>query len=193
MTALKQLCSLEFSNLSWLDSGISFGAMSGDREPVFSVMAAGWFCEKSGWIGKVEDVKPMLLNTKWNSTGNHFEEEDFRPVELWNRWISSGLIHRRPYIIWLEGLSYLSVVDLYQFGEWWTCEAFASLLHFIISLHWITGLLINPQVLGRLSLHWRRNEPSLEKKRKILAGPNECQEVCNRSNPENTKLWRGGF
>jgi hypothetical protein len=25
-------------------------------EPVFSVMAAGWFCEKSGWIGKVEDV-----------------------------------------------------------------------------------------------------------------------------------------
>jgi hypothetical protein len=29
-------------------------------EPVFSVMAAGWFCEKSGWMGKVEDVKPML-------------------------------------------------------------------------------------------------------------------------------------
>ena len=24
-------------------------------------MAAGWFCEKSGWIGKVEDVKPVLL------------------------------------------------------------------------------------------------------------------------------------
>jgi hypothetical protein len=29
-------------------------------EPVFSVMAAGWFCEKSGCIGKVEDVKPVL-------------------------------------------------------------------------------------------------------------------------------------
>ena len=30
-------------------------------EPVYSVMAAGWFCEKSGWIGKVEDVKPVLF------------------------------------------------------------------------------------------------------------------------------------
>ena len=30
-------------------------------EPVFNVMAAVWFCEKSGWIGKVEDVKPVLL------------------------------------------------------------------------------------------------------------------------------------
>ena len=29
-------------------------------EPVFSVMAGGWFCEKSGWIGKVEDVKLVL-------------------------------------------------------------------------------------------------------------------------------------
>ena len=29
-------------------------------EPMFSVMAADWFCEKSGWIGKVEDVKPVL-------------------------------------------------------------------------------------------------------------------------------------
>jgi hypothetical protein len=29
-------------------------------EPVFTVMAAGWICENSGWIGKVEDVKPML-------------------------------------------------------------------------------------------------------------------------------------
>jgi hypothetical protein len=29
-------------------------------ELVFSVMAAGWFCEKSGGIGKVEDAKPML-------------------------------------------------------------------------------------------------------------------------------------
>jgi hypothetical protein len=34
-------------------------------EPVFSVMAASWFCEKSGWIGKVEDVKPVL----WKKNG----------------------------------------------------------------------------------------------------------------------------
>jgi hypothetical protein len=38
------------------------------------------------------------------------------------------------------------------FGEWLTWEAFASSLHFIILLHWITGLLINAQALGRLSL-----------------------------------------
>ena len=39
-------------------------------EPVSSVMAAGWFCEKSGWIGKVEDVKPVLLKNKRFSSGN---------------------------------------------------------------------------------------------------------------------------
>jgi hypothetical protein len=44
--------------------------------PAFSVMTAGWFCEKSGLIGKVEDVKPVLLKTQRISTGNHFEEED---------------------------------------------------------------------------------------------------------------------
>jgi hypothetical protein len=27
----------------------------------------------------MEDVKPVLLKTKWMSTGNHFEEEDFYP------------------------------------------------------------------------------------------------------------------
>ena len=49
-------------------------------EPVFSVMAAGWFCEKSGWIGKLEDVKPVLSKIKKRiSTGNHFEMEDFYP------------------------------------------------------------------------------------------------------------------
>ena len=30
-------------------------------EPVFSVVATSWFCEKSSGIGKVEDVKPMLF------------------------------------------------------------------------------------------------------------------------------------
>ena len=29
-------------------------------EPVFSVMVAGWFWEKSGCIGNVEDVKPVF-------------------------------------------------------------------------------------------------------------------------------------
>jgi hypothetical protein len=75
-------------------------------------MTAGWFCEKSGWIGKVEDVKPVLLKEKRISTGNHFEEVDFHPGELWNRRISSSLIHLGPDIIWFQGLGYLSVVDL---------------------------------------------------------------------------------
>jgi hypothetical protein len=46
-------------------------------------------------------VKPVLLEkTKQISTGNHFEEEDFYPYELWNRQVSSGLIHLGPDIIW---------------------------------------------------------------------------------------------
>ena len=53
-------------------------------EPEFSVMVAGWFCEKSGWFGKVEDV-PVLSKTKRISTSNHFEEEDFYLDELWNK------------------------------------------------------------------------------------------------------------
>ena len=69
-------------------------------EPVFNVIAAGWFCEKSGWIGKVEDVKSVLAKKNRISTGNHFEEEDFYLHELWNRQISSGMIHLRPGIIW---------------------------------------------------------------------------------------------
>ena len=63
-------------------SSIMSGRANVRGEPVFSVMAAGWFCEKSGWIGKVEDVKPVLLKTNRISTGNHFEEEDFYPNEL---------------------------------------------------------------------------------------------------------------
>ena len=68
-------------------------------EPVFSVMAAGWFCEKSGRIGKVEDVKPVFLKTNQIATGNHFEEEEFYPDELRTRRISFGLIHLGPDII----------------------------------------------------------------------------------------------
>ena len=69
-------------------------------EPVFCVMAAGWFCEKSTWIGEVEDVKPVLLKKNRISTGNHFEEEDFYPDELWNRRISSSLVYLGSDIIW---------------------------------------------------------------------------------------------
>jgi hypothetical protein len=46
---------------------------------------------------------------------------------------------------------------LVVFGEWQTDEAFAWLLHFIILLHWKTGLFINARVLGHLSLQWSRN------------------------------------
>ena len=63
-------------------------------------MVVGWFGEKSGWIGKVEDVNPVLLEKNRFSTGNYFEEEDFYPDELWNMRISFGLIHLGPDIIW---------------------------------------------------------------------------------------------
>ena len=47
--------------LDWYYLGLLSRAMVNVRgEPVFSVMVAGWFCEKSGLIGKVEDVKPVL-------------------------------------------------------------------------------------------------------------------------------------
>ena len=62
-------------------------------------MTAGWFYENFGWIGKVEDVK-LVLKKKRISTGNHFEEEEFYPYELWNMRISFNLIHLGPNIIW---------------------------------------------------------------------------------------------
>ena len=66
-------------------------------------MAVGWFGEKSGWIGKVEDVKPVLLKTNRISTGNLFEEEDFYPDEFWNRRISSVLFMKRRILAgWVQ-------------------------------------------------------------------------------------------
>ena len=41
------------------------------EESVFNVMEAGWFCEKSGWIGKVEDVEPV------------FKKMDFHRQPFW--------------------------------------------------------------------------------------------------------------
>ena len=70
-------------------------------EPVFnSVMAAGWFCEKSGWIRKVEDVKPVRFKKKRILIGNHFDKEDFYLDGLWNRWNTSNFIHLGLDIIW---------------------------------------------------------------------------------------------
>jgi hypothetical protein len=46
-------------------------------------------------------VKPALLKKQRISTGNHFEEEDFYLDELWNRKISSSLVHLGLEIIWL--------------------------------------------------------------------------------------------
>jgi hypothetical protein len=42
---------------------------------------------------------------------------------------------------------------------WWMAnmQSFCFIIAFVIMLHWKTGLLINAQVLGRLSLQWRRN------------------------------------
>ena len=51
-------------------------------EPILSVTATGWFCEKSGRIGKVEDVKPVLLKEKHILTGTHFEKEGYHPDKL---------------------------------------------------------------------------------------------------------------
>ena len=82
-------------------------------EPVFSVMAAGWFCGKSGWIGKVEDVKPVLLKNKNGfQPATILRRRVIYPDELWNRWISSALVHLGPDIIWFYSLGNMSVVGL---------------------------------------------------------------------------------
>ena len=54
-------------------------------------MAAGWFCEKSGGIGKVEDVKPVLQKRK---------RKRFQPVIILRRriftWMNFGIGGFRP-------------------------------------------------------------------------------------------------
>ena len=98
-------------------------------EPVFSVLAAGCFCEKSGWIGKVEDVKLVLLNIKRTSTGNHFEEEDFYLDELWNRRISSIDSSRAIYhlVLWVRLFVHCRVVAV-----WWLAnmQSFCFIIRF---------------------------------------------------------------
>ena len=65
-------------------------------------------------------------------------------------------------------------------------RSFCVIIAFYSLLHWKSGLLIIAQVLGRLLLQWRRNQPALRGKKRILASPNSWQQVCNRSNPEKT-------
>jgi hypothetical protein len=66
-------------------------------EPVFSVMAAGWFCEKSGWIGKVEDVKPVL--------SFFFKKNGFQPATILRRriftWMNCEIDEFHPVLIHL--------------------------------------------------------------------------------------------
>jgi hypothetical protein len=71
--------------------------------------------------------------------------------------ISFGLIHLGPDIIWFQGLSYQSVVGL-------------SMPKFLAGYHY------NEEEISR----------HLKKRRRILASPNSWQQVCNRSNPEET-------
>jgi hypothetical protein len=61
---------------------------------------------------------------------------------------------------------------------------------FIIAFHhfvnWKTGLLVNAQVLAGCHFNEEEIRWHLKKIYKILAGPNEWQQVCNWSNPEKT-------
>ena len=77
--------------------GFRFG--DGFRYSYLSVMAACWFCEKSGWIGRVEDVKLVLLKKKTDFNRQPFWGGNFYSNELWNRRNSSGLIHIGPDIV----------------------------------------------------------------------------------------------
>ena len=86
---------MQWKRKTWQQSGVT----NGRGEPVFSVMAAGRFCEKSGWIGKVEDVKPVLLKKR-----NGFQLATILRrriftwrIILWSRQLSSSLSSRTEY------------------------------------------------------------------------------------------------
>jgi hypothetical protein len=59
-------------------------AINDRGEPVSSVMAASWFCGKSGWIGKVEDLKPVLLKIKIKT--------DFNRQPFWGGFLSGWIV-----------------------------------------------------------------------------------------------------
>jgi hypothetical protein len=123
-------------------------------EPVFSVMVAGWFCEKSGWIGKVEDVKPVLKKKK----------TDFNRQPFWGGGFLPGWIVKHADFVRFDSsragyhlvLGFRLSVRCRLVAVWWmtnmrsfcfiiACQNFTTLK---------TGLFINAQVLGRLSLQW---------------------------------------
>jgi hypothetical protein len=53
-------------------------------------------------------------------------------------------------------------------------------------LHWKTNLIINAKFLAGCHYNEEEFRRHLKKKYRILAGPNEWQQVCNQSNPEET-------
>jgi hypothetical protein len=147
-------------------------------EPVCSVMAAGWFCEKSGWIGSVEDVKPVFLKIKHQvSIGNHFEEEDFYPGWIVKQadFIQFDLSRAKYHLV----LGFRLYVQCRLVSVWWMANmrsfcfikpAYLSMPKFLAGRHY------NEEEISRY----------LKQKYRILAGPNWWQQVCNRWNREKT-------
>jgi hypothetical protein len=91
--------------LVWCEAVLGWGGRGREGgsnvrgEPVFSVMVAGWFWEKSGWIGKAEDVQPVLWRKKIQPvsilrrrifTRMNCEIGRFHPVWFISDRISSG-------------------------------------------------------------------------------------------------------
>jgi hypothetical protein len=121
------------------------------------------------------------------STGNHFEEEDFHPDELWRRRNSSSLIHvgdRYHLILWFRLYVHCTLVAV-----WWKTNKRSFC--FIIAFHDFATM--ENRLTYQCPSSWpvvitmkKKLAGTLEKKYRILAGPNEWQQVCNRSNPEKT-------
>ena len=128
-------------------------------EPAFSVMAAGWFNEKFGWIGKVEVVKPMLLKIKRILTGNQFEEEDFYPYGLWNRRIIRFDSSRVGYHMVIGFRSY---VRCRLVAVWWMANTLS--LCFILAFHYFATL------KNRLTYQCPSSWPVVITMKKKLAG-----------------------
>jgi hypothetical protein len=142
------------------------------REPVFSVMDAGWFCEKSGWIGKVEDVKPVLLQKK----------SDFNRQPFWGGGFLLGWIVKSADFILFDssraryhlGLGFRLFVRCMFVALWWTTNK--QSFCFIIAFHNFATL------KNRLTYQCPSSWPVVIimktltstwlKKNRILAGPN---------------------
>ena len=105
-------------------------------EPVFSVMAAGWFCEKSGWIGKMEDAKPVILEKK----------TDFNRQPFWGGGFLPGWIVKRADFIRFDSsrAGYHMVLEFrlyvgFKFrAVWWMANKWS--FFFIIAFHELATL-----------------------------------------------------